>query len=287
MKNVALAGLALIFTLISAGAFAQQVPLQAGPWAAGHVPMYSTSGGTQPIIQDAGTAGGGSTGANPSEIGITARGTGTPPYADQGHGPNGEIFCTYDAPTTNATGYHYLCMSPNADAGGLVSYGAVGSATVAPLQFMVNGTLYEFPGTGNGNVVGPATTTIGDIAIWDNTTGTLLAGISSSAILPHLADNLTSTGANQGTAFAIVQNLNAFTTVAPSTGGILPTVDPNGSTITAGYTVQVVNAGANSLTVYPPVGQAINGQSANASVSIYANSNAAFIFRGAGAWYAR
>lgn len=237
---------------------AQQVPLQAGPWAAGHLPMYSGSGGAQPIIQDAGTAGGGASGANPSEIGVTARGTGTAPFADQGHGPNGEIFCTYDAPTTNATGYHYLCLSPNALGGGLISYGAAGAAATLPLNFLVNGTLIEFTGGGGGG----------------------------GAPVPTFSDNLTSTGNNQGTALALTSTINAFTTVAASTGTILPTTY-NSLPIATGYTLQIVNSGANALTVYPPVGESINDGAGNAPVTIYMNATAQFIFRGTGAWYAR
>jgi hypothetical protein len=229
---------------------AQQVPLQAGPWVGGHVPMYSGSGGTQPIIQDAGTAGGGAAGANPSEVGITARGTGTAPYEGQGHGPNGEILCTYDAPTTNATGYHYLCMSPNAEGSALITVGAGGGAGGIGLNFIIDGAVIPFP----GNVV-PNT--------W--------------------ADNLTATGTTQGTAFTVSTATSAFTTVAASTGAVLPITTglENGTPYT------IINAGANPLNVYPPVGESINGGSTDAAVTIYPNGRATFNFRGSSAWYAR
>lgn len=153
---------------------AQQVPLQAGPWTAGRAPMYSQSGGTQPIIQDSGPASGGQAGLGLAEGLYVARGTGAPPYAAQGTGPFGTNWCNYDGPTTSADGYHYLCLSPNAEGGGLIAYGAAGGAADLPLQFMVNDTLYEFPFVTSG-VVGPPTTIVGDIATWNNTSGTLLA----------------------------------------------------------------------------------------------------------------
>ena len=104
------------------------VPIQGGPWTPGHAPMYSSSGNSQPVIQDSGPAGGGAVGLGMSEGLYVARGTGTPPYASQGTGPSGTNWCDYDAPIANATGYHFLCFSANAQGGGLISYGARGGA---------------------------------------------------------------------------------------------------------------------------------------------------------------
>lgn len=131
----------LIGAGLSSGAFAQGAVQQAGPWAPGHAPMYAGPGRGQPVIIDGGTAAGGAVGANLSEMGLTARGIGTPPYVGQGTGPLGANWCNYDAPTTNATGYHYLCMSANAQGGGLLTYGAGGVALPLPLNFNVNGVV--------------------------------------------------------------------------------------------------------------------------------------------------
>lgn len=169
---------ALIF---SCPAFSQSVPLQGGPWTAGHMPMYSLSGGSQPVIQDGGTASGGAAGTNPSELGITIRGTGTAPYANQGNGVLNTNICDYDAPTNNSTGYHYLCLSPNAQGGGILAYGAGGGASQLPLYFNINGTNYEFPAALSG-VAGPATSVVGDLACWNNTSGTLLDDCGTSVL---------------------------------------------------------------------------------------------------------
>lgn len=129
----------LAFLAPVAAAFGQSAILQGGSWSQGHVPCYASQGG-QPIVIDCGSARGGTTGTGVSEMAITSRGTGTPPYVGQGTGPNGSTFCLYDAPIDNATGYHYLCLSPNATGGGgLLSFGAAGGASNIALNFNING----------------------------------------------------------------------------------------------------------------------------------------------------
>ena len=154
-------------------AFGQSAVSQAGPPAAGHASMYLNSTGGQVFVQDSGAARGGKSGTGLSELLLMARGTGNPPFAGQGTGPYGANFCDYDGPTTNATGYHYFCMSPNADGGGLLAFGYAGGASPLPLQFVVNGTTYQFPFSISG-VLGPPSTTVNDLACWNNTSGTLL-----------------------------------------------------------------------------------------------------------------
>ena len=147
--------------------------------------QYVGDGFSQPIVMDAGGAGGGGLGANTAELGITSRaghGAYTPPYASNGNGPLGEHFCMFDGPTDNPTGYHYLCLDPNAQGGGLLDFGAAAGALQLPLAFIYNGTTYNFPFAAGG-IVGPGTTTAGDIAIWNNTTGTLLKDV---AVLPTI-----------------------------------------------------------------------------------------------------
>lgn len=137
--------LLLIASAFASDALAQSTLLQGGATASGHVPMYVTDGTGQAVVQDSGSAAGGSYGVGVSELGLAARGNGTPPYAGQGNGPFGTNLCDYDAPITNATGYHYLCFSPNAQGGGLLAYGAAGIAVPLPFQLYVNGTFYTFP----------------------------------------------------------------------------------------------------------------------------------------------
>lgn len=183
---------ALLNAALSWNVEAQSTLLQAGPVAAGRAPMYVNSGTSQPVVQDSGPAAGGATGIGLKELGLTVRGTGTPPYANAGSGPNGTNFCDYDAPTTNSSGGHYLCLSPNALGGGLLSYGPFGSASPLPFTFNLNGTTYQFPFS-TGGVVGPTTSAIGNAACWNNTTGTLLADCGAFVTL---AGSNAWTGAN-------------------------------------------------------------------------------------------
>lgn len=131
---------------------AQGTLLQGGPTAPGRVPMYVGQGSGQAVVQDSGPAGGGAAGLGLSELLMAKRGTGTPPYANGGTGPLGTTHCMYDAPTTNATGYHYLCLDPNAQGGGLIAYGTGGAASALPLQFIINGVTFGFSGGSGGDI---------------------------------------------------------------------------------------------------------------------------------------
>lgn len=134
--------LSLILALFPALALAQGTILQAGPTTQGHTPAYANQGGSgsQAVVLDSGPAGGGGPGLGLSELNVTARGAGTGPYIGQGTGPLGTVVCVQDAPSTNSTGYHYLCFSANVSNAGLISYGAGGTASPQPLNFNINGT---------------------------------------------------------------------------------------------------------------------------------------------------
>jgi hypothetical protein len=154
----------LLALFAAAPAFAQSTLLQGGPWAPGHAPMYVGQGSGQAVVQDSGPAGGGNAGIGLSELGITARGTGSPPYVGQGTGPFNTNSCNFDAPINNPTGYHFLCSSPNAtqagQTGGLITYGAGGIATPLPLTLCANGTCYT-PGGGIAGLTNGVTTIAG------------------------------------------------------------------------------------------------------------------------------
>lgn len=151
--------------VIAAALWANTTPAQqmqpSGMFTPGHTVRVLNSGGT--AVGDAGGAAG-STNAQTgflTEIGITN--TGTP-------------FCINDALTNANGGYHELCVGANALGGGLLSYNAYQGAPPLSFQININGVNYPFPGgAGSGTVVGPVSSTIGDVAIWANTSGTLLA----------------------------------------------------------------------------------------------------------------
>jgi hypothetical protein len=249
----------LIFALMGAligPAWGQGAVLQGGVPVGGHVPQYIPSGSSQAIVIDGGGAGGGPIGVNPSELGITARGTGTAPYAAQGTGPLGTIGCFYDAPTNNATGYHYLCLSPNALGGGLLAYGAGGVASTLPLSFYVNGSTYAFPFV-TGGIVGPATTVVNDAACWNNLVGTLLKDCGAFVTV---GGNNTWTGTNNFTGpFQIGGVAQTF----PASGNIIGNSDVQTLT-NKSIGASQINSGTLSATVFP----ALTGDVTNSAGSL-------------------
>jgi hypothetical protein len=92
----------------------------------------------------------------------------------------------------------------------------------------------------------------------------VVSGISAPqaiALQGTVATGLTATGSTQATALALPADINQFTTVAASTGTILPAMNP-------GDSVNIYNKGANALSVYPPVGGAINAVATNGAYSV-------------------
>lgn len=264
------------FLFSATAALAQGTILQGGPWAPGHAPMYTGQGSGQAVVQDSGPAGGGATGYGLSEQLLVARGTGTPPYVAQGTGPFGTNWCDYDAPITNPTGYHFLCMSANAQGGGLIAYGAGGAASQLPFQFNLNGTLYQLPFSAGG-VIGPATTVIGDVAIWNNSVGTLLKDVAALQIFGTEPANCVFAGPTSGgSAFPTCRTLVAadISSVAVPWANITGTPTTlagygitNARTQLTGNTTFYVNG--NSTTPEPCNGQTCQpGSDSNNGLSI-------------------
>jgi len=94
----------------------------------------------------------------------------------------------------------------------------------------------------------------------------------------------TATGNSQGTAFAITAAVIEFTTVAASTGAILPYNTQTGLGM-RGDAIFVVNNGANSLNVYPPVGFSIGTTAVNGAVAVSAGSAIVFKSKGDGNYW--
>lgn len=104
--------------------------------------------------------------------------------------------------------------------------------------------------------------------------GSMLAvGMSAPltrGVLGEVADSLTAAGTTQATAYPMQRMTSQwFSTVAAGAGAIIPTG------MAAGEGLRVYNAGANSLTVYPPVGGEINALGANVGISVPSGSSIA------------
>ncbi len=229
----------LLAILLPSQAFGQGSVLQGGSWTPGILPMYSLSGGSQPTIQQSATAAGGA--QSIKELSVVARGSGTAPFVGSGGGYLGSTFCLYDAPPTNATGGHQLCLGSNVTGGfGLLSYNAFGSATSQVFKMVLNGTTYEFPFASSG-IVGPGTTVVNDLVCWNNTSGTLvkdcgtlafsnITGQVTLAQLPTLATHTILANATSGSATPTAVTLDAS---LQFTGGTLALNPGNANTWTA------------------------------------------------------
>lgn len=97
-------------------------------------------------------------------------------------------------------------------------------------------------------------------------------------IASMLVTGLIAQGTTQATALPIQGSFNVFATVAASSGAVLPPINRNGE-------IRIKNGGANTLTVYPPVGNSINGGSANAGVTIAAAGISVFVCDGVGNYW--
>jgi hypothetical protein len=97
-----------------------------------------------------------------------------------------------------------------------------------------------------------------------------LAGTTRGHVT-HYRTGRTATGSSQATAFPIADSFAfyEFVFVASGTGTVLPVAQYPAS-------VQIVNDGANTLSVYPPPGGTVNGGAANAAYSLAAGSAAVF-----------
>jgi len=98
--------------------------------------------------------------------------------------------------------------------------------------------------------------------------GGLSAG-QAKAINGDVNSAVSAAGTTQGTATAIKSSINLVTTVAASAGVILPSTD-------VGDTVEIINLGANVLTVYPDSGSRINAVATNTGISLGLNINCIF-----------
>jgi hypothetical protein len=107
-----------------------------------------------------------------------------------------------------------------------------------------------------------------------NLTGSGIAPLASIGIAGgNISNSLTAAGTNQATALVLtsLNDIHVITTAAASTGAILP------SSLSIGDQMVVVNGGANSITLFPPVGGKLNNGTANAGLTV-ASTKAAHVF---------
>lgn len=110
--------------------------------------------------------------------------------------------------------------------------------------------------------------------------GSGLAPLAAVNICGDVADTLTATGTTNADALALNAAINRCTTVAASTGVklLIPEV---------GSQMMVINSGANSLSVYPGTGAAINALTVTTGAfAVAAGGRALFIGTSSTNWFA-
>ena len=134
---------------------------QSGNVTPGHAWAVTTNG----IAQDAGTA------AVPFLTSIGTVG-------------QGQTICAWTALST-APGSQSLCFGVFDSSAATITLQNFGIDTPQSLNFVINGTTYPFPYT-VGGIVGPNSSTVGDFAEWNNTTGSLLKDVTPTAAIDQL-----------------------------------------------------------------------------------------------------
>ena len=92
------------------------------------------------------------------------------------------------------------------------------------------------------------------------------------------ASSITATGTTQSDAFAVVAEMNYFSTVASGTGAILD------SSIGQGERQVIYNGGANQLTVYPHSTAQINSLGTNTGILLPIRTTCEFVRIGPTLW---
>ncbi len=165
------------YALIAAFALAPSLVLaqvkQSGTVTPGHVAQWLSSG----VIKDGGSA----TNGFITNFGIFANG-GLPDCITASTIPR----ASFDPASSP---YTQLCRYANQGGAGGLTLNSYNGAASANFNININGTDYPFPasGSGTGNVTGPGSSTVGDFACWNNTSGTLLADCTGS--ITHVATN--------------------------------------------------------------------------------------------------
>ena len=164
--NRLLAPLAAIFALFATVALAQGTVQQSGPVVPFHTPIWFQNG----IVGDGGTP----ASPNSNSLGLF-NGSNCPFGISSQTGP---------ATSTAEHSQLQICQSDTATT--FVINGVNGEPTPS-VFFNIGGTLFPFPGPGSGNVVGPNTSAVGDLACFSSTTGVLIGSCAGTATLPSRA----------------------------------------------------------------------------------------------------
>jgi hypothetical protein len=211
--------LAALFLLTAISVASAQAPVkQSGTITPGHPVMWTTNG----VVQDAGTAVAGFL----TGVGVIAQGPG---------------ICQNTGPVTAP--HNQICISANAASPYQLIIQSLGGSPQQPLQFVVNGVTYNFPFTGPGTgVIGPGSTTIGDLVCWNSNIG---GAVSDCGIQAQYTNPAALAAANISASLNAVSVINASGSIPPAfgAGGIstCALTYTRGTSTPSGLTGEVLN----------------------------------------------
>src|ERR1700729_3708076 len=110
----------------------------------------------------------------------------------------GQTICAWSALST-APGSQKICLGVTDAGGASLVVQNFGTDAALPFNFVLNGITYPFPYT-VGGIVGPGSSTIGDVAIWNNITGSLLKDVPPLQIFGTESANCIFAGPTSGSA---------------------------------------------------------------------------------------
>jgi len=97
-------------------------------------------------------------------------------------------------------------------------------------------------------------------------------------VIDGVTTGITAAGTQQSNATALTTSINIVTTTNSGTGVVLPTA-------VGGMMISVINAGGNTLAVYPATNGVINSQAANVAYSLGAGGRLQFVAGNTIQWY--
>jgi len=133
----------------------------------------------------------------------------------------------------------------------------------------------------NLNFIQPLGTTTGEWVRY----GVLTSAPGSTFFFFSFSGSVSAAGSTQSTATLLTKQVNIVTMVASGTGVILPSLNPNGTALTPGTIIKILNRGANILSLYPPLNAQIENLGTNNPSGISVNGDVEAVFSNSSQWW--
>jgi hypothetical protein len=223
--------------------------------------------------------------ANASSVIITSPGGNSVPmkpggantqiqYNDDGIFGGNPAF-TFDEGLTRLTANNFVATS-TANLGSNANVTITGGSNGQFLTTNGSGTLSWTTGSGGGSYGDSNVVTL--LGSFGSNSISTTGNVTAKYLINSVQAGITAAGSAQGNATVLGNTINIVTTVTLGTGVILPSP-------VAGMTIYITNTSANSLLVYPAVGNAINSLGTNNSFSQPAAATLHYIASSTSQWY--